>query len=830
MNEPIAKLQSSFQTPALAYVARGWWVLPLHSMRGGACSCGHANDAQINGRRHTPGKHPRTPNGLKDASNDPTVVLAWLAQWPDMNVGIATGPSGLYVLDVDPGKGGTDSLNKLLGKVGEQVMQTVLVQTGSGGLHVYWLRPPELDEHNTASLLGPGLDSRGIGGYVVAPPSNHVSGGTYSWATGKSPDEIALLAMPEAIVRELEVARNGKKRSTGMVPHNIGERIPKGRRDSTLLSLASSLRARGVPQAAIETTLIDVNRKLCDPPATEDSVLDVARRYAADLNADRTKLILDAGDHDPANAERLVALFGDNIRFVHEWGWMVWEDTHWAKDTFGRLPHYAYQVARTTQEYAARLEDDDRRKRLLKWAHTSLSVQKAAAMIKAAEGRPDLRATVKDFDRHDLMLNVRNCVIDLKTGRREPHGRDLRITYCVDIEYDPDAKCPLWDKFVEWCCTPAGGKEPDRELMAFLQRCAGYTLTGSVEEHCLFFLFGDGRNGKSVFINILRALVGDLATTLPFGMLLDQKDAKNETALASLAGKRMATAIEGGKETGSFNEELIKSLTGGDKGLRARFLYGDAFFFDAMYKIWLSNNYQPRINGTDEGIWERIHAIPFRNHLPKAQRDKKLEDKLRTELPGILAWAVRGEVARQAEGGLKAPACVLDATRTYREANDVFDRFLEERCTIRPDLKVTAAELLRAYNQFADEQHEKSMTANALGRRVGRARAGLFKKAKSSIAVWEGLCVGPPPHLPGNQETLESSQPDSQHDRMRTILDMVRLLSKNEKGYVTGSRLEQELALEGWSPGDVQSALTTLRRNNSVFPKGGIDTWAPVNP
>jgi hypothetical protein len=169
---------------ALAYASRGWAVLPCHEpARRGGCSCGRADCA-------SPAKHPRTRRGLNDASNDPETVMAWWQRWPSANVALRTGAaSGLVVIDVDPAHGGDASLARLVADHGP-LPATLTVATGSGGRHYYFAHPGH-PVRNSASVLGPGLDVRGDGGYVVAPPSRHMSGGVYQWA-----NETGLAALP----------------------------------------------------------------------------------------------------------------------------------------------------------------------------------------------------------------------------------------------------------------------------------------------------------------------------------------------------------------------------------------------------------------------------------------------------------------------------------------------------------------------------------------------------------------------------------------------------------------------------------------------------------
>lgn len=808
MTGPIADLH-----PVFDYAARGWPVVPLHRMLNGACTCGQANEAL----HHTPGKHPRTRNGLKDGSTDPKQIHAWLAQWPESNWAICTGKT--LVIDVDIHKGGGETWAKLTeGKPREQ-LDTVRQKTGSGGGHFLYLNPPEHMFRNTSGHLGPGIDTRGVDGYIVAPPSNHVSGGVYEWIKGYAPHEHDVLPLPDFLVQLLKGKKNGH---AGLVPLDIGERIPRGRRDSTLLSLAGSLRARGLPQTVIEQQLLDCNKKLCDPPHDEKSVLAIARRYKMDKKDLPIQVLTSERLDDIGNGARLAAVFGHEFRYVHEWEWMVWEDGRWCRDTRGRMHEYAKQLVRMLQEIALRTENDEQRKALLSHVNKSGNMPKLNQMIAAARSEPGIHTNVEDFDSHDFKLNCKNGTVDLLTGHVAPHNPNDLLTSLVDIVYDPDAKCPRWESFIEEFAAGLPG------LLDYLQRAIGYSLTGSTSEQKVFFLWGDGSNGKSVLLAIIGQLLGSMSGVLNFSTLLAGRDNNTENTLAGLVGKRLITAIEAGGGR-AFNEEILKTISGEDK-VHARYMYNDGFDYLPKFKPWLAANDKPVIRGSDHGIWRRLHVIPCQNHVPEHKQDKELKRKLEAELPGILAWAVRGAMAWHAKG-LQAPPCVLQAVEEYRTENDVFGEFLAECCTIDPSLSCSAQDLQAEQARWAEGRREKPMTPQALGRRLSRFNAGVLKPDKydGGKRIWKGIGIGRA--RPAAQAQLGSVGPEApQDERLRHLLELVRAKSReNEKGIVTESHMEQILVLEGWSVDDVRHGLRTLLRNNAVYCKLGAGTYAPLN-
>lgn len=795
--------------PAIAYARRGWHVLPLHDVTSGRCSCG-LQDCK------SPGKHPRTATGVKEASADPAQIQQWLAAWPTMNIGIATGPSGLYVLDEDPKHGGDAALLDLIKRHGDGIMASPRVRTGGGGGHVYYDRRG-LDLHNTAGALGPGLDTRGVGGYVVAPPSLHASGRRYEWATGASPNEVPLLEVPAKLVADLQRPRG----AAAPVP----ETIVTGGRNHHLTSMAGSMQRRGMTREAILAALQIENATRCKPPLAARELDQVVRSVTSYPKGPVPDAIVDAGETDVGNAQRFAALHGTIVRYVTEWGFLVWDGRRWRRNRDVVMRALAEKTSDAVKAAAAQVQDDDRRKALLKWGKTSSNLNRLESMIKLAASQPGIEAFVEEFDAHDDLLNVRNGVIDLTTGELRPHDPNLYLTGFVDIDYDPDAACERWLQFVRDCCLG------DMELVAYLQRAAGYTLTGHTKEHVLFFLFGDGRNGKSTFVKLIGELLGELATPTGFETFLASRDAKTQNALAPLVGKRMVVATEA-PEGRSFNEEAIKQATGGDR-LRAEFKYKDSFEFTPKFKIWLAANDKPHIRGVNEGIWERLHLVPFQNHVLKHKRDKDLERRLRAELPGILAWAVRG-AKDWYTSGLQPPAKVLEAVEDYRQDNDVVGRWIEECCTVHEDLATPAGELHANCNAWLASIHEKEMTQTAFGRRLAKYRAQLLKRdkdTKTGRVVWLGIAVGKNIQPANTQVRLgQAAAPAplaAQQDRIDFVSGTIADLARKSNGFCHHADVAAAYAETGADPSGLKWALDELQRTGKILVRGD-GRYAPV--
>jgi P4 family phage/plasmid primase-like protien len=283
------------------------------------------------------------------------------------------------------------------------------------------------------------------------------------------------------------------------------------------------------------------------------------------------------------------------------------------------------------------------------------------------------------------------------------HRRNEYITKITKA--GPGAHSPLWLQFLDRI---TGG---DSELRLFLQRMIGYSLTGSTREHALFFLYGTGANGKSVFLSTISALLGSYAKTAPTSSFTASATEQHPTDLAGLRGARLVTAIE--TEDGArWAESKIKSLTGGDK-IAARFMRGDFFEFTPEFKLVIAGNHKPTLRSVDEAIRRRLHLVPFTITIPEVDRDKHLSEKLQAELPGILSWAIQGCVEWQ-NSGLNPPAKVRDATAHYLAGEDSFGRWLEEDCSQDPAVWTPGAVLFSDYKAWCERMGEKPMSQKGL--------------------------------------------------------------------------------------------------------------------
>ena len=713
---------------ALGYAKRGWSVFPLHTPVPGGCSCGKPKCAV--------GKHPRNQHGLDEATIDEARIRSWWRMWPEANIGIVCGvESGIVALDVDPDHGGSTVLAALEAQFGE-VPLTIESMTGGSGRHILFSHPGG-NVRNAVGLAGlDGLDLRADGGYIVAPPSLHQSGRRYAWDMAHHPDDVALALMPDWLRMLLQAAAGGNGSKPAGV---IGDRIPEKERNKTLTSLAGTMRRRGMPEAAILAALLTMNTDQCDPPLAVDEVRGIAAsvvRYPPAPTAPPLAALHAAASGqtfnltDTGNAERLADRYGKNLRYCYAAGkWYVWDGRYWAPDNGDGVDRCAKLTVRSIYMEAAKATDDTVRKALADHARHSESVGKRKAMIELAHSEQGIPVEPHELDANLWLLNCQNGILDLTTGKLEPHRQDALLTKLCSVAYDPQATCPTWLAFLDRIM--AG----NQNLIAFLQRAAGYALTGATMEQCLFMLYGTGGNGKSVFLNILKSLLADYAQQATFDTFLHKDKDSVPNDIARMAGTRLVIAIEA-SEGRRLAESVIKQLTGQDT-VTARYMFHDFFEFVPQFKIWLGMNHKPVIRETNNAMWRRVRLVPFTVQIPDEEQDKSLPDLLKTELPGILTWAVQGCLDWQ-RNGLGVPAEVRDATNSYRDEMDILGGFLNDCCILDRRVRASAKDLYIKYKLWAVDNDEQPISQQMFGRRL--ADRGLQRaKTTGGLFAWRGI-------------------------------------------------------------------------------------------
>ena len=416
---------------------------------------------------------------------------------------------------------------------------------------------------------------------------------------------------------------------------------------------------------------------------------------------------------DMGNAQQMLDLFGQKILYnYNEKKWLIYDGIRWRTDGTGFIRTLADRsIARMSVEAAYyESQGEDMAKAFQKHLKSCRSNKSKNAMLSELEHH--VPVTPNDLDRNKALLNTADCVIDLRTLETQPHDATLLITKHTPIKYKPDAECPLWEKFLNQIF------DGDAELVNYIQRAVGYSLTGSTSEQCAFFLYGSGSNGKSTFLDIVREICGDYATNIqPETIMVRPNGGTASSDVARLKGARFVTSVEP-NEGMRINEGLLKQLTGDDI-VTARKLYSEEFEFRPEFKLWMATNHKPIIRGTDTGIWRRVRMIPFTVHIPPDKVDRNLKDKLLGELEGIFAWAVKG-VKLYNEQGLRMPAAVAAAVEEYRAEMDVISSFISSCCIVEAGRQVKANDLYRVYSEWCSRNNEYCMSSTKFGTEIAK--------------------------------------------------------------------------------------------------------------
>jgi putative DNA primase/helicase len=411
---------------------------------------------------------------------------------------------------------------------------------------------------------------------------------------------------------------------------------------------------------------------------------------------------------DYGNAERFVDEHGGRVRWCGPWGkWLVFDAKRWVIDDTSEVERLIKTTVRGIYAEAAEAEDSKERKAIADHAKRSESAKRIADALRLARSEPGIPILPRQLDANPWLLNVLNGTIDLRTDEIRPHDREDLITKIVPVEYDPEAKAPTFESFLERIL-------PSEALRRFVQRSIGYAAAGVVSEEVLVILNGVGANGKSTLVNVVMEALGDYAMQAAPDLLL-AKRGSHPTELADLFGARFVASVET-DEGKRLAEGLVKQLTGRDP-IKARRMREDFWQFDPTHTVFLATNHRPEVKGTDHAIWRRLKLAPFEITIPEAEQDKGLPEKLREELPGILAWIVRGCREWQRDG-LGEPEEVRSATTSYRADMDVLAGFIEDRCVVDPDAWTKFADLYASYQDWCDESGEKAETKRRFGTRL----------------------------------------------------------------------------------------------------------------
>ena len=671
-------------------------------------------------------KVPAVVGGCKVATTERTTIERWWDKNPQYNIGIATGnkSSGLVVidLDVDKNKGidGYDVLRDWQNKHGKlpETWQSI-----TGRCRYNYIYKDAIVHSNRVGLYE-GVDIRGEGGYIVAPPSVHPNGNIYEWEQGPEEYEIAQV---DNIVNDFLKGEKQRRDSEHKTNFKVPELIPEGKRVDTIVRLIASLRTKGLDDDAIKAAVRVENEKRCNPPLKEKELekavfpalkrdWQVNSHYYNNFNAmneNDNKYVnevlkklneLNAVERFPMNDRGSADLFATVFMDVSRYNptkkdWMYYDGTRWVADQEGmRAKRNAKTLADALVRYSVTVSlPDDKRQSYIKYAAGMMNYRSRNVMVTDAKDLNFFDNT--ELDKDDFLLNCKNCVLDLSGDQPKEleHKADLLLSKICNANYNPAATCTLWEKTVNEIM------QGDSSKIEYLQKMSGRFLTGDTSEEEFYIFFGaTTRNGKSTITELLLYLLGDYATTISPESLAIKVNKDSRTAspdIAKLAGTRFVVASEPPRRM-LFDSSLVKTLTGRDT-VSARFLHENEFQFKPKFKLILNSNYLPVISDKTVFSSNRVKVVPFERHFTEKEQNKHLKEQLQQEIDGILNWCIQGLSLYRKEG-LEPPTAVQIATHEYSEDSDKIGKFISE-CLEKSDQNLAAKDVYEKYSQWCND-------------------------------------------------------------------------------------------------------------------------------
>lgn len=419
--------------------------------------------------------------------------------------------------------------------------------------------------------------------------------------------------------------------------------------------------------------------------------------------------------NDTGNAERFVDRFGENVRYNFDNKyWVIWNGKTWIKDTKQIVKTQADVMIEEMKREAFKIEDKDLQREVLKNIKHLSSNSGKEAMLKEAMHIGSIPTSNADYNKDIYLLNCSNGVVDLRTGKILPHNKAYMMSKNTNTHCDMTNEPKRWLQFLNEVF------DNNQSLVDYVQEAVGYTLTGSVQEQCMFQCYGDGANGKSVFLDVIYNLMGDYALNAQIEAFLAKGNNNSGGASSEIARMNGARCVRTNEpnEGSRFNEGLVKQMVGGDI-TTARYLYGQDFEFKPCFKLWIATNYKINVRGTDGGIWRRQRLIPFLMKFDGDKADKRLTSKLLAELPQIFGWAVKGAIKWYASG-LEVPKIVEEANKEYKAEMDIVASFLKDNVRETPAGKTKAGDVYKAYSTWARDGHEYCMTQTKFGMEMSK--------------------------------------------------------------------------------------------------------------
>jgi len=707
---------SALGQAALDYAARGWHVFPIEPNHKGE---------KVPDPSHPKGKRGThlLAHGHLEASSDPAQVRRWWMRYPDANIGLYLAASGLVAVDADLYK---PECQWGPFSEGLDLPDTLMQRSARGGIHyIFRAAPGEEFRDEIAGCAGVDVKHKG---YILLEPSQFEGGG-YRFDNDEEPAP-APLWVPRKAARATKPTQgtaSAQDRAKVLTALEAAQNT-LGREDWVRLCLGLK---GNLGDVARDGWLAFSGRYVGDQvPDEADRVWDSAKPDGSVGLGTVLHLLKQSGgpsasigqddevdlSHDALARDLGERSWDENAKHVAMWGqWLFWDGHRWTRDQalqhMTRARAYLRKRAEDITKWAEKKAeglDPREAQRLEGWvkseARTLRSANTVAAVTGLARSNSASVAAPTAFDANSWLLGTPGGTVDLKTGELRLAKREDMITRLTSVA--PAKGQPTrWIEFLHEIF------DGDRELIDFVQRAAGYALTGETREHKLLFFYGTGRNGKSVFLNILVHILNEYARRAHATTFLNTHGEKHPTDLAGLQGARLVVGSELPKGK-SWDESAIKDLTGGDV-VTARFMRGDFFDYTPQFTLMIAGNTMPSFKGVDEALRARVVLVPFTVTIPEKDRDPHLFDKLQAEAGQILSWAIEGALQWQ-RMGLAVPDRVAAASRDYLDGEDTLGQFLADETVESPGAWVQNSDLLLRFKQWCDAQGLQPWTSHTL--------------------------------------------------------------------------------------------------------------------
>lgn len=643
-------------------------------------------------------KSPYTAHGLKEATTDTAQINEWWTKHPDALVGVECGErSNILAVDIDTGDNKCGEAS--FAATGLTIPKTVQTRTMSGGRHIFFKYPTGWNIRNSASTcFGQDVDVRGEGGYVIFAGSVLPDGRRYEPIEGLSVEEVEIAPLPNEYLERLLAPekKNRRKKVVGM---------QEGARNDTLFRHSVRAVHGGLSNEDVLATATELNHTF-NPPLDVQEV-EATVGSAVSYRRNRRLPYTDLG-----NAERFRKDWKGKVYYVREHRtWTFFDGQRWMLDD-AAAARMAHETVRGIVCEAVG-DDPEELQQAIRWQRTSEAHARIKSLLDIASQLEGLSISQEAFDKHPKLVNFTNGTMDLEKNEfREARASDM-LTRMLGCEWLPSATAPRFRKFI---LEVVGG---DKEDAHYLQKLAGYILSGDRREQRLQFLIGAGGDGKSTFLETLKRLLGDYQTTLAATSISAQNTSSIPNDIAKLAGKRLATISELPQKL-RVNTQLVKAMSGGDT-MTARFLHKEFFDFQPTAQLIVATNFYPYADVEDKAYFRRLAILRFPTSFANENPDKDLKSKLAAELPGIALWAIEGYRAYLNQG-LELTQSMHTELENYRRFVDPLTGFFENciKVTHRENDFIPTEDLVDAASEYCSWEDQPSVDKLAVIRYMDR--------------------------------------------------------------------------------------------------------------